>query len=1271
MGFKICFYTAIESELGNLSRAVHKIWEAYGPLIEVAAFSKRGEGRRVTTEEVLQSAASAQLIIIHLMGGLDSLPGVQDLIELAKGKKLPLAILPSTGEDVQPLFSLSNMPPEDYSQVRLYVAYGGDENLTNLLLWAAHRYGGIKVAAAEPRPLPWEGFYHPAYPEPEGAAIYLKKKLREGRPVVGILFYQSAWVAGNTAFIDELVWQIEKQGGVALPVFLYATKNDELGSRGVAWVLENYFTCDGEPIVDVVVNTLMFSQTMPTPTFTRVNEREIYQRLGVPLIKAIVSLTSFAEWRESPQGLGPLDVVMSVALPEFDGDLISVPIATREESGEDPLTGAVLTRYVPIPQRINKVASLALRWAWLRRKPNRDKRVAIILHNYPPRNDRIGCAFGLDTPASVHRLLVAMRAAGYRVEDLPPDGAALMERILSGLTNERGWLDPRELDRRAAARVEGDTYQAWFNNFPDSAQERLSRDWGEPPGEVFTYQGNLLIPGILLGNVFIGIQPPRGFLEDPATIYHSPDLAPPHHYLAYYRWLRDVFQADMVFHIGKHGSLEWLPGKGVGLSEACFPDLAIGDLPHVYPYIINNPGEGTQAKRRAHACIIDHLPPIMTRAETYDELAEIEILVKEYHTAKTLDYSKLPTLRDLIWQKVEAAKLEYDLGLKREEAEANWESFLERLHSYLYELKDSLIRDGLHILGQPPQGKALVEMLLSLTRFPNGELPSLRERLASLKGYDFRKLLEQPGYFEPKEGRTYAEILDEIEELSRKFIEALLHSGFNKEALSRITEELLGCQDEEIERLGIYICSSLVPALRATEQEIGNCIRALEGGFIPPGPSGAPTRGMADILPTGRNFYSLDPQAIPTRAAWEVGKKLAEALLERYLKEMGAYPQSVGMVIWATSTMRTGGEDIAQALYLLGVRPVWEEKSGRIKGLTVIPLEELGRPRVDVVIRASGLFRDSFLNVIHLLDRAVEMVAGLNEPEDMNFVAAHVQAEVAAQIAAGVEEERAWEQALWRIFSDAPGTYGAGVSTLIEAKNWKNVQDLGEVYITWGGYAYSRRAYGQEAKETFRRRLLTVEATIKSEDTREIDMFDSDDFYSYHGGMVAAVKAVKGVAPLSFSGDSSDPRRVRVRTLEEETRHIFRSRVLNPKWIESMKRHGYKGAADFASLVEVSFGWDATAEVLDDWLYEALAQKYALDPDMQEWFKKVNPWALQTITAQLLEAIERGMWQARSDMVTALKELYLEIEGELEAKTEGQSTLEISSLPVDTSREGK
>ncbi|MFZ5651041.1 MAG: cobaltochelatase subunit CobN [Bacillota bacterium] len=1252
MRVKILFYTAIEGELVNLVRALRRLRRDRGLVVDVFARAKRDVAGPQGEEKLLEVVPQVNLIVLHLMGGPDSLPAFGRVTELAREKGVPVAVLPSAGENEADLFALSTLDHSDYRQVRRYVGYGGAANLENFLLWAANRHLGTDFTVLEPRPLPWEGIYHPDCPDPSAAEEHLKKAAKGDRPVVGILFYQSYWTVGNTDFVDDLVRAVEQQGGVALPVFLYATRNDEMGSRGIAWVVDHYFCRAGRPVVDAVINTLMFSQTIATPSFSRVEEGDFYRRLGVPLIKAVISLMPYAEWEQSMQGLGPLDVIMSVALPEFDGALITVPVATREEVERDPLTGATLIKHVPIPDRLQKVASLAMRWARLKRKLNGEKKAAIILHNYPPRNDRIGNAFGLDTPASVHRLLSGMRDAGYRVEGLPEDGEALMRKVVAGLTNDRGWLDPMEMDRRAVARVDRDAYGQWLSAFPAGARDHLQRDWGPPPGEVFAYGEHLLIPGIFLGNVFLGIQPERGFLEDPAKVYHSPDLSPPHHYLAYYRWLRDVFGADIVFHIGKHGSLEWLPGKGVGLSQACFPDLAICDLPHVYPYIINNPGEGTQAKRRSHACIIDHLVPVMTRAGTYDELAGVEVLVCEYHNARTLDAGKLPALRGLIWEKVEAARLDRDLGIDREEAGAGWDEFLERLHGYLHEVKDTLIRDGLHILGRPPEGEALVEMILALTRLPNGPVPSFRECLAGLMGFNYGDLLEKPGYFSSSLGRTYGEIIDRIDRQGRELMRAFAAAGFNGKNARAVAEDVLGQWDEGLGKVLEFVAGTLVPALRGTAAEIENCLAALAGGYVPPGPSGTPTRGMADILPTGRNFYSVDPQAIPTRSAWQVGQALADALLQRYREETGSYPESVGLVVWSTSNMRTGGDDVAEALCLMGVRPVWEEKSGRVKGLAVIPLEELGRPRIDVTVRASGMFRDAFLNIIHLLDRAVEMVTDLDEPDDMNFIAKHVRAEVAEKTAAGTDPAEAREEALWRIFSDRPGTYGAGVSHLITAGNWRDDKDLGEVYITWGGYAYSRRTYGRDARTAFRRRLAAVEATVKNEDTREIDMFDSDDFYSYHGGMVAAVKAVKGSPPVSFSGDSSDPARVRVRTLDEETRHIFRARVLNPRWIESMKRHGYKGAGDLSHLVEVAFGWDAAAGVLEDWLYEALAQKYALDQAMQQWFKEVNPWALQNITAHLLEAAARGMWQAPPEMAGALRELYLDIEGEIEARTE-------------------
>jgi cobaltochelatase CobN len=455
-----------------------------------------------------------------------------------------------------------------------------------------------------------------------------------------------------------------------------------------------------------------------------------------------------------------------------------------------------------------------------------------------------------------------------------------------------------------------------------------------------------------------------------------------------------------------------------------------------------------------------------------------------------------------------------------------------------------------------------------------------------------------------------------------------------------------------VEKTLRYIATVLVEKLNDTTCELGHTLIALDGRFVPPGPSGAPTRGMADILPTGRNFFSVDPQAIPSPAAWEVGVALGNALLERYLNDEGKYPESIGMVVWGSPTMRTKGDDVAEILYLMGVKPVWEEKNGRVKGLKIIPAGEFGRPRIDVTLRISGFFRDAFPNLVSLLDEAVEMVANLPEEENENYLAKHVQEDMSANLAEGKDPEIAREMALYRIFGCRPGAYGAGVCEAIDAKNWQNEHDLGQVYLTWGGYAYGRKNYGITVPEVFKQRLSRLDLTVKNEDSREYDILDSDDNYSYHGGMIAAVKAFKGVLPRSYSGDSSDLERVKMRSTAEEAKHVFRSRILNPKWIESMKRHGYKGAGDLSRMVDISFGWDATAEVLEDWMYDALAQKYALDPAMQEWFKEVNPWALQNIAERLLEAVERKMWDATPEMVEQLRDIYLDVEGELEERTD-------------------
>ena len=1253
---KIAYVTTQEaSDVFPLISALKELIRQHGEVAEVAVRSGEDLKDVDQWEEFEHFARSCHIAIFNLHGGKKSLSSFDELVQSLQDSSVSIYAQSASNEPEIELMKLSTVDDAIYRKVSQYLDYGGRKNFYSLILYLANYFIGSNYEFSEPaRPI-WEGIYHPDFDHVPTLKEYLQSKCVAGRPTVGLWFYQSLWQAGNTLFIDRLIEEIERQGANVIPVFLHAAKDVERGTKGAEWVVENLFMKDGRPIIDVLISTLMFSLSIKPWEGSDTGEGQevarseewFIKRLNVPVLKAIVTYNTLADWNESLQGCSPMDISMGIAMPEFDGMLITVPVAARERTDIDPLTGARVIRFEPLPERTNKIVRLSLNWAKLRHIPNSQKKVAIIFHNYPPRDDRIGTAFGLDSPVSVLNIMKAMDDAGYTIERMPENGQALIEDVKSRLTLDRRWRSPEELAKRAIDSVTEGDYKDWFEQLPVAVQEKMTSAWGEAPGKLFVHKKNLIIPGVINGNIFIGLQPSRGFLEDPAAIYHSPDHPIPHHYYAYYRWIRDVFRADLVMHIGKHGSLEWLPGKSVGLSDSCFPDIAISDLPNIYPYIINNPGEGTQAKRRSYCCIIDHLVPVMHNADAYDEMAELEVMLADYYQAASEDQSKLPTQKKMIWEKVCEAKLDHDLEVEEEEAFSDFDKFLEKLHEYLHEMADTQIRDGLHILGEPPEGSRLDEFLVALTRLANGQVPSLRQSLAEAMGYDYDYLLDNRGKI-VSGSKTCGQVIDDLNSLALRLVSGLHEQGFAVGTIPELVEEILGKRNPKIEKVLDYIATTLAPNIDATVDELSAILCASDGGFVSPGPSGAPTRGMADILPTGRNFYSVDPQAIPSQAAWKVGVAQADALLERYLEDEGCYPESLGMVIWGSPTMRTKGDDIAEVLCLMGVRPVWEERSGRVTGIELIPIEELQRPRIDVMLRISGFFRDAFPNIVHLVDRAVELVAEQKEPPEQNFLAKHVSADISEKTAAGIDGEQAKTLACYRIFGCRPGAYGAGVSDAIDSKNWKDEKDLAEIYVKWGGYAYGRKNFGATVPDEFRRRLSRLDLTVKNEDTREYDMLDGDDFYSYHGGMIAAVKALKGEIPRSYCGDSSDPDRVKTRSTVEETKHIFRARILNPKWIVSMKRHGYKGAGDISRMVDIAFGWDATAEVLEDWMYEELANKYALDKDMQEWLKKVNPHALQSIAERLLEAVERDMWQASDEMKEELRDVYLDIEGWIE-----------------------
>ncbi len=1255
--YTLTYFSATATDIPSLSQGTQRFL-ASGGSVNLYARTQSQLLSEAGKEAFLRRAFTSDVVIITFHGGTASFPAFQAFTEMLsqkrrEGVKIPFCHLQPLGGMDEEVMEAARRYSTDFGSplwdtVYRYLTYGGPANIQALLALLHNHLFGTSIPCDPPMRPPEEGIYHPDLEGIPSLDDYLAFIRETGRGssglLIGLWFYQTYWLNGNLAFIDAIIRSLESHGAAALPVFHLRYRDEARGNMGADGVAKKFFMKGDRPRIHALINPLLFSLTLAAPHY-----RDILPSLGVPCIQAITSLTSRAFWEENLQGLSLLDISYAIAQPEFDGALITVPISTREEETIDPLTGAVIATFKPITERVDKMVRLTLNWARLRETPPEERRVAIVFHHYPPRNDRIGCAAGLDSFQSVVELLDQMHARGYRIAQTYLDGTDLAQAFLSRMTCDQRWLPIEEMAARAEAQAETEEVLRWHAELPSEVQEKMCADWGTPPGDLFVHRGRMLFPGILNGNVFLTIQPPRGYLENIEKIYHDVHLSPPHHYLSQYRWIRDVFKAHVVMHVGKHGSLEWLPGKAVGLSRSCYPDLAIMELPNVYPYIINDPGEGTQAKRRSYACIIDHLTPAMTNADLYDDLGKVQELMADYAIASTEDPAKMEILRSMLWSTVKEAHLDRDLAVTEQDVFADFDGFLAKLHDYLHEIGDTMINDGLHVFGVPPEGDRLVEFLVQLTRLPNGNVPSLREAIVASMGFDYDDVLEHRGSVQARFGnRRGSEVLQEAHRKALTLVRRLADEDYRATHIPFIVLTVMGKSSPSIEDALAYIADTLVPHIRRCREEVDAALGACGGAFVPPGPSGAPTRGQADILPTGRNFYSVDPQKIPTPAAWEVGVRLADALLERYLKETGRYPENVGILVYATSTMRTRGDDIAEIFALLGVRPRWQAGSGNVIGVEPIPLSELKRPRIDVTPRVSGLFRDAFPLLIERIDEAVQMVAALKESHETNFIRSHVESDVATYLAQGMSEAEALREATIRVFGCPPGTYGAGVAELVESKQWQTQEDLGNSYIRWSSHAYARGIYGDRRPETFRRMLSRMDVTVKNEDSREYDMMSCTDYYNYYGGLIVAAKTVRGSLPFATMGDSADPRRVKIRTTFEEAKHVLRSRLINPKWLEGMKRHGFKGAGDISHMMDVVFGWDATAEVIEDWMYEKIAHAYALDSAMREWMKEVNPHALHNILDKLLEAIVRGMWHAEKGVEEQLREALLEMEGELE-----------------------
>lgn len=1153
-------------------------------------------------------ATKSRVVIARILGGAGYWKyGLTQYAARLREAGIPFVALPGDDKPDPELRELSTVSGEDYDTLWSYLVEGGPENSTNLLAYAkAMLDGGEKPTA--PAPLLRAGVYWP------GAGIAdltaAQAGWTTGAPIVPIIFYRALVQGGGLNPINRLTRSLSRAGLNPLPIFVASLK-DPVSTA----TLQQIF--DKAP-PDVILNCTAFA--VGSPYDGDDSPQNPLLRNDAPIFQVILSGAAESTWAEGLHGLTARDIAMNVALPEVDGRILSRAVSFKGEAFFDEATECPIATYQARGDRIDFVTQLTKNWASLRRTSTETKKTALILANYPNKDGRLANGVGLDTPAATLHVMNLLKAEGHDVTP-PADSAALMAQIMAGPTN---WLTDRA-DKEGGEVLTLDLYNQFFDGLPWDIKEQINSRWGKPEDDPFIILPEKLPPGAptepaqtgfalsihRFGNVVVGLQPARGYNIDPTDTYHSPDLVPPHNYLAFYFWLRHHWGADAIVHMGKHGNLEWLPGKAVALSETCWPEAVFGPTPHIYPFIVNDPGEGTQAKRRTSAVIIDHLTPPLTRAESYGPLRDLEALVDEYYEAAGVDPRRIDHLRREILSLSDVTGLAKDAGFTGDQ-----DGDLGKLDAYLCELKEAQIRDGLHIFGQSPTGQQERDLAIALARVPRGDgkqhNASLLRSLAADLGITIDPLdcdMAGPPPEKPDalvDGTTWRTNGDTIEKL-----EALCQSMITGEE---------GPQGPMSAAVLAEIETRILPTIQACGDAEGTALlAALSGQFVPPGPSGAPTRGRMDVLPTGRNFYSVDSRAVPTPTAWALGWKSANLLIEKHLQDHGDWPRSMLVTAWGTANMRTGGDDIAQALALMGVKPTWDSANRRVTGFEVLPQSVLGRPRVDVTLRISGFFRDAFPQLIALVDSAARAVQDLDEPDDLNPAAARAKS--------GEDKTR--------VFGSKPGAYGAGLQALIDERIWADKSDFAEAYLEWGSYAYGKGAEGRKDRKAFEARLSQAEAVVQNQDNREHDILDSDDYYQFEGGAAAAISTLQGQDRPIYHNDHSRPERPVIRTLDDEIGRVVRSRVVNPKWIDGVKRHGYKGAFEIAATVDYLFAFAATTGAVHNHHFDLVEEAFIKDDDTREFIADANAPALKEIAERLQEAIDRDLWQPKSNSARA------------------------------------
>jgi len=1253
-------------------KIVSVTWNSYIPTLLEAAeergieleayYSKILEENPEEAEKVLLACEHADAVFIYHVDN----PFWEEFYEKLEPLKTRIPVI-CVGSNPSS-FTLSSVKLEIAATCFSYIIYGGKENFGNMLCYLLKEVFGAELEVKPPEKIPWDGLYHPDAREMfSSLRDYLDWYGPLKDKTVGLLISRTSWVNNDLEIEKTLIRDFENLGLSVIPVFAYSLKDEELGSRGMNEVIEAYFMENGKTVIDALVKLspffIMSSKNKEDESSCAERGVELLQDLDVPVFQPVIShYVTFEQWQES-QGLST-EIGWGVALPEFEGVIEPIIIGAGKNEGN-------YIGRAPIQERCSKLAARVLKWITLRKKPVNQRKVAFILHNRPCTGveGSVGDAANLDSLESVAGILNRMQEEGYAVSP-PQDGKELIETILKRKAiSEFRWTPINEIVKNGGvlAFVEKEEYEQFFNTLSPNVRQRMIEGWGKPPGEevndipaAMVYENKIVVTGVRYGNAVVCVQPKRGCAGarcdgKVCKILHDPDVPPTHQYLATYRHLENTFGADVLVHVGTHGTLEFLPGKGVGLSGDCYPDIGIGTIPHLYIYNSDNPPEGTIAKRRSLACLIDHMQTVMTSGGLYGSLEELDKLLGEYEQVK-YDKGRTHALKHLILDEIKKSNLDSEI---KADHQTPFEEIIRKAHEVLGRIRNSQIHNGMHIFGQLPGGEKKVEFINSILRYDEqeseGKGVSIRRLIAGLLGLDLDELISDQSLISAN-GKANGQRLEEIDSLSKDFIRTFI--SYPEKEPDRIIKEVLSGQNfagqsfagqsfevqsinPTFSRIATAICERILDLESRIDAslEIEALLHGFEGGYIPAGPSGLIMRGRDDVLPTGRNFYSLDPKRVPTKAAWRVGQQLSGVLIDKHLRDEGRYPENVAFYWMANDIMWADGEGMAQIMSLLGVEPLWLG-NGRLKGFSVIPLEELGRPRIDVTIRISGILRDNFPNCLEVIDEAVQAVASLDEPENMNYPRKHSYRMI--------EEGADPREATLRIFSSKPGTYSAGVQLAVYASAWKDEKDLADIFLYWNGYAYGKDVKGQEAHTQLASNLKTVDATFNKVVSDEYDLLGCCCYFGVHGGLTAAARQASGRDVKVYFGDTREPQHVEVRDMADELRRVVRTRLLNPKWIEGMRQHGYKGAQDISKRVGRVYGWEASTQEVDDWIFDDITKAFVLDEEMRKFFEKNNPYALEEMSRRLLEAQSRGLWNPDPQVLEALKNSYLEIESWME-----------------------